>query len=195
MHGITLYSKLHLTFPVPSSLLLSVLPIHINFNCCCRNCCQFLDTSIIIIVIFLLINLVYIRNLICRRKKKCIRFMTGDPDADEHTDKDDEDDDLDDDIDNNNSLSARAAGSDSDDSSQAGYSSECGAGSLSTPLLHQDNNISASTSSHKHSIGGILGLSCPTRLTAHSSSIGHSSHSASNDTSTIPNSKSAIHAT
>lgn len=120
--------------------------------------------------------------------------MTGDPNADEHTDKEDEEDD-DDDMDNNNSLSARAAGSDSDDSSQTGYdSSECGG--ISTPLLNQDSRLSTS-SSHKHSIGGILGISCPPRLTAHSSSLGHNSQSTNRvqDSASLSSSQSAIHAT
>lgn len=53
--------------------------------------------------------------------------MTGDPNADEHSDKDDDDDE--DEMDNNDSLGAQVAESDTDDSSQAGYSSECGTSS------------------------------------------------------------------
>ncbi|XP_067937933.1 protein pangolin, isoforms A/H/I/S-like isoform X2 [Watersipora subatra] len=130
----------------------------------------------------------------CRRKKKCIRFMTGDPNADEHTDKEDEEDD-DDDMDNNNSLSARAAGSDSDDSSQTGYdSSECGG--VSSSLLNPDSHMIASTS-HKHSIGGILGIPCPSGLTAHTSNLSHNSQSTNRvqDSSALSSSQPAIHAT
>lgn len=120
--------------------------------------------------------------------------MTGDPNADEHTDREDEEDD--DDMDNNNSLSARAAGSDSDDSSLTGYdSSEYGG--LSMPLVSQDSSHTSASSSHKHSIGGILGIPCPSRLTAHSSSLGHTSQSSNRvqDSSSLSSSQPAIHAT
>lgn len=68
--------------------------------------------------------------------------MTGDPDADEATDRED------DDLDNNNSMSATALGSDSDDSSQAGYSSECGTSSSANQELassHSNNTINNNT--------------------------------------------------
>ena len=119
--------------------------------------------------------------------------MTGDPNADEHTDKEDEEDDEDD-MDNNNSMGARAVGSESDDSSQTGYdSSECGG--MQAPALHQENHT-VSSSSHKHSIGGILGISCPPGLTAHSS-LSHNSQSTNRvqDSSSLSSSQPIIHAT
>jgi len=132
--------------------------------------------------------------------------MTGDPDADEQTDKEDEDDDE---VDNNNSISASgggAAGSESDDSSQNDYGSECGTTSSSVshelPLTNRVTAPSTSNttnSMHKHSIGGILGNECSTSRinSAQQSSSFTSSHSASqrDNDSSIPASKPIIHAT
>lgn len=70
--------------------------------------------------------------------------MTGDPNADEHSDKDDEEDDDDDDeMDNNDSMGTRVVESDTDDSSQAGYSSECGTSSS----MNHDVPMSSGSSS------------------------------------------------
>ena len=164
--------------------------------------------SIPFVCLYLAVGYQYIE--ICfRRKKKCIRFMTGDPDADEQTDKE-EDDDDDDDADNNNSMSASgvgAAGSESDDSSsQNGYGSECG--TTSSSVSHEPpstNRITAPSTSnttnsmHKHSIGGILGNECSTSRinSAQQSSSFTSSHSTSqrDNDSGIPASKPIIHAT
>lgn len=115
--------------------------------------------------------------------------MTGDPDADEHTDKEDEEDD--DDEDNNNSLSGRAAGSDSDDS----YYSE----SSSMPASHSLDTRASSSNSHNHSIGDILGISCPSHISVQSTSMEQrvtQSSNSSNESSTIStNPKPAIHVT
>lgn len=135
--------------------------------------------------------------------------MTGDPDADEHTDKEDDDED-DDEVDNNNSMNGgRIGDSESDDSSQAGYSSECGttsssvnnheltSSSLNRVTAPSSSTINNSTPSTRnpHSIGGILSRECSTSRINSAQQSSSISSQRDSDSNVMSASKSIIHAT